>query len=213
MDTRKRNFACILYPDSLVEGWENVLSDLKVPAFLSPLHDKDVNNGDGSPKKPHYHLMVMYEGKKTDEQFYHEVVKRLYKEGCEPSIGAMEYVQSLRGYARYLAHMDNPEKAQYDPNDIKCYAGADFAAVASLVIDKYRIIGEMMDFCDDNHIYSYHQLVCYAREHRFDWFRTLCDCGTFTMKEYLKSAHWESEKLNESHTYNSHVRKNKKSED
>ena len=54
-DERKRNYATLVYPDSAPENWQEILSELKVPVFISPLHDKDVN-ADGKPKKPHYHF-------------------------------------------------------------------------------------------------------------------------------------------------------------
>lgn len=97
---RTRNYACIVYPDSAPENWQNIVAESKIPCFISPLHDKDVNP-DGTPKKPHYHVMVMYDGPKTEEQ-----AKAFFStfNGVGP-----EVVNSVRGYARYLKHMDNPE--------------------------------------------------------------------------------------------------------
>lgn len=64
---RTRNYATVVYPESAVEGWQDILVDQFVPAFISPLHDLDVNP-DGEAKKPHYHVIVMFEGVKTREQ-------------------------------------------------------------------------------------------------------------------------------------------------
>ena len=66
-DARKRNFATVIYPESAPENWREILAGYFVPAFVSPLHDKDVN-ATGDPKKAHHHVMVMFEGKKSDEQ-------------------------------------------------------------------------------------------------------------------------------------------------
>lgn len=38
---KSRNFAFILYPESLPEGWEGLLESLGIPMAISPLHDKD----------------------------------------------------------------------------------------------------------------------------------------------------------------------------
>ena len=73
-DTRKRNFVTIIYPESAPENFKEIIGDWHIPAFLSPLHDKDVNP-DGEKKKPHYHLMLMFRGKKSLDQ-----VKEIIKE-------------------------------------------------------------------------------------------------------------------------------------
>lgn len=180
-DTRKRNFATVVYPESAPEGWRDILAGYFVPAFVSPLHDRDIN-ATGEPKKPHYHVMVMFEGKKSEEQ-----VKALFE-----TIGGvgLEVVESLRGYARYLCHLDNPEKAQYNPSDVVSIGGADYSYSIGLVADKYKAVREMIAFCKANQIVSYAELLEYAAVEQDTWFRVLCDNGTVVMKEYLKSISW-----------------------
>ena len=60
---RTRNFATVVYPDSAPADWKEKLDQLHVAAFISPLHDKDINPN-GEPKKAHYHVLVMFEGQK-----------------------------------------------------------------------------------------------------------------------------------------------------
>ena len=186
---RTRNFGCIVYPESAPEGWQEILSSTFISSIISPLHDKDVDP-QNQPKKPHYHVMIMFDGVKTKEQAL-EIFSQIGGVGCE-------VVQSVRGYARYFCHLDNPEKAQYKQEDVKCLNGADYINIIGLAIDKYKAIGEMIDFCIEKNIDSYSDLLEYARTFRFDWFRILCDCGTLVMKEYLKSKRWTLERaLNE----------------
>ena len=73
--SRTRNFATIVYPDSAPEGWLNILADLCIPAFVSPLHDLD-KNPTGEDKKPHYHVLFMFDSVKTYEQCL-EVVEKI----------------------------------------------------------------------------------------------------------------------------------------
>lgn len=184
-DTRTRNFATIVYPDSAPEAWQEILSQQFIPAFISPLHDKDINPT-GEPKKPHYHVILMFEGKKSVEQV-NEIFNLIGGVGCEK-------VNSIRGYARYLCHLDNPEKAQYEQSAVRSMGGADYVGTIGLVIDKYKAISEMIDYCKENNIVSYSDLLEYCRLERFDWFRVLCDNGTVVMKEYLKSKSWTNER-------------------
>ncbi|MEE3444090.1 MAG: Rep family protein, partial [Methanobrevibacter sp.] len=89
----------MVYPESAPEDWEIILSNEFVPAFISPLHENDLNP-DNSPKKPHYHVILMFDSVKTTEQAK-EVFAKIGGVGCE-------IVKSLRGYSRYLCHLDNP---------------------------------------------------------------------------------------------------------
>ena len=185
-DNRVRNFATVVYPESAPENWQTLLAEQFVPAFISPLHDKDTNPT-GEPKKPHYHVILMYEGKKSDDQA-REVFDLIGGVG-------LEHVGSIRGYSRYLCHLDNPEKSQYSPDDVRSLCGADYTATIGLATDKDKAIREMINFCRENNIISYSVLLEYCADERADWFRVLCDCGTVVMKEYLKSATWTSNRL------------------
>lgn len=180
-DERTRNYATVVYLDSAPENWLDILRESKVPIFISPYHDKDLN-ANGEPKKPHYHVMWLNEGKKSEEQ-----AREFF--ATFGGVG-LEKVISVRGYARYLCHLDNPEKAQYSVDEVQCLGGADYFGTINLVTDKYKAIGEMIDYCVDNQVCSYSNLLIYCRNERYDWFRVLCDNGTVVMKEFLKSLDW-----------------------
>lgn len=185
---RTRNFATVVYPESAPEGWQDILVEQFVPSFISPLHNEDINPT-GESKKEHYHVVIMFDSVKTCEQAK-EIFEKIGGVGCE-------VVQSLRGYARYLCHLDNPEKHQYKIEDVRCLCGADYTSTIGLATDKYKAVGEIIDFCIEKHIVSYAQLLIYARNERYDWFRVLCDNGTVVVKEFLKSLEWWERKSNE----------------
>lgn len=179
---RYRHFATVVYPESAPEDWLIRLGNQLIPAFVSPLHDLDINPN-GEPKKPHYHVIIMYEGVKTLEQ-----AKAVFDD-----IGGvgLEIVNSLRGYARYLCHLDNPDKIQYDKGFVQSFCGADYETEIGLSLDKYIAVREMIQFCRENGIVSYSELLEYAMDNKYSWFRVLCDNGTVVIKEYLKSHTWQ----------------------
>lgn len=181
---RTRNYATVVYPESAPDNWQDILADMFIPAFISPLHDKDINPT-GEPKKAHYHVIIMFDAVKTKEQAS-EVFARINGVGCE-------VIQSLRGYARYLCHLDNPEKVKYDTDKVKSLAGADYISSIGLAIDKYTALAEMQDFCDKYNVISFYQLSNYARKNRSDWYRILSDCGSVFMREWLKSKQWSQD--------------------
>lgn len=65
VDARYRNFGTVVYPDSAPDDWMEIVSSYHVPAFISPIHDSDLNPVGNEHKKDHFHVMFMYEGKKV----------------------------------------------------------------------------------------------------------------------------------------------------
>lgn len=182
MATRTRNYATIVYPESAPENWMQILEDHMIPCCISPLHDKDVNPT-GEQKKAHYHVLIAFDGVKTVEQA--KVVI--------DSIGGVgiENVQSIRGYTRYLCHLDNPDKFQYDTALVRSLCGFDFTGTIGLATDKYKAIREIVEYCEEYNITSYRVLFNYAMYNRYDWFRVLCDNSTIVVKEYLRAKFWD----------------------
>ena len=176
-ESRTRNFATIVYPESAPDNWLEVLNSYHVSYAVSPLHENDLNP-DGEQKKAHFHVLVMFDSVKTNEQFIE--MSRTFG-----GVG-LEKVSSLRGYARYLCHLDNPEKFQYDMNDVSC-VGCDYKELIGLPSDKYQVIREIVEYIDNEGILYYSDLFDYASKNNDTWFRCLCDNGTYVIKEYLKS--------------------------
>lgn len=185
-NNRTRNYATVVYPESAPKDWKLRLQEECVPALVSPLHDKDLNT-DGTLKKEHYHVMILFDGVKTREQAG-EVFSVIGGVGIEP-------IKCPHSYARYLIHLDNPDKAQYSIDDVISLSGADYNTMISLATDKYRAIGEMIEFCQQNDIESYAVLLLYAKNHRQDWFRSLCDNSTIVVTQFLKSRTWEQHRI------------------
>ena len=178
---RSRNFGCAVYPESAPDNWLEILAEHKVPALISPLHDKDVDPLN-QPKKPHYHVVIMFDGPKTEEQA-REIFKPIGGVGCE-------IIKSIRGYARYLCHLDNPEKYQYDESKIIQLYGADYKEICLLQSDKYKTIEEILEFIDQEDICSYFDIVRYSSINNPTWFRSLLDNSSYVIKEYIKSRYW-----------------------
>nr|CRY93616.1 hypothetical protein [uncultured prokaryote] len=181
-DGRVRNITFMLYEDSCNPDWKELLDEEHIP-HLWIYHNKDINPT-GEAKKPHYHVVLCFDNKKSQKQC------QAYADLFGAANGVYKEVQSLRGMARYLCHMDNPEKAQYDSSEVHSCA-MDYNSIVGMAQDKYKAIDEMIQFCEEENIISFRELLMYARVHRFDWFKSLCDNSSFIIKEYLKSKVWE----------------------
>lgn len=183
---RSRHFTFIVYPESAPADWREIIDGNHVSWAASPLHDKDVN-ADGSPKKPHWHVMVSFESLKTPDQ-------------CNELSAAVhgtisQFVQSPRAMVRYFAHMDNPDKAQYDKRDIECHGGFDLEDMLMTSNQtKYDALKEMIQFCVDADVIEYEDLLVYAMNNEPAWFEALADSCTYTMSAFLKSRRHRKER-------------------
>lgn len=166
---KKRNWAFVLYPESAPVNWREILTETGLQCCVSPLHDKDFDEGGNSEglKKPHYHVILHYSGPTS-----FNVVKKLTDSLCQPRPIPLEQV---KGYYRYLTHKDNPEKYQYDENDITYINGfslVDFCELSRseiLSIKKtiHNLIREnnfveyaaLMDFLADNLLWTEYEVA------------------------------------------------------
>lgn len=183
---RARNWTFVFYPDSAPANWEEIISGWQAEAYVSPLHDRDVN-GDGSMKKPHYHVLVCFSGNKSVGQ-----VQALSDQlsGIK-IIPEHNQVADKRITARYLVHYDNPEKASYDVGDIREFGGADRLQFFNGDKEDETATIEMMAFCREQGIISFSTLADYAAEHRPEWFRVLVTKRAYFMDKYIKSLAYE----------------------
>ena len=182
VNNKIRNFAFIVYKDSVSDEWENLLLDQCLNGHYI-FHDKDVNP-DGTMKKPHFHVLIALDGPKS-----YNSIKRLvtYLGGAN---GVFQEVNSLRGYARYLCHLDNPDKHRYDVNDVISMGNADYTLYIQTDKDKRTIVKDIIKFCRENKIYSYANLLDYCIEYRDDWFTVLNGYNGQVIRDYIKSRYW-----------------------
>lgn len=186
---RYRNFVTIVYPPEICFqlgvpcqtpwNWRDILASFRVPYFISPLHDKDINAIGQTQKRPHYHVMIMFDNVKS----YDQVI------GIIDSIGGVggEIVQSLRGQARYLCHLDNPEKARYNPADVVSGFGADYDSIINSASDLRETCRLMREFIRCNDIIDFDVFYDYCDEHMQEWAQVLDSKRTYAIKEYINA--------------------------
>jgi len=195
---RTRNWTFLIYPTkeqlvdiksnydgsggygSAPDNWRDIIDNFHIQWIESPLHDADVND-DGGEKKPHWHILLMFESVKDYKQ-----VKELTDKLNAP---IPQKCNGVKGLVRYMAHLDNPGKQQYSTSLIIGHGGADVAELLKpSSSERYQLIGEMMDFVQIQGIIEMEDLLMYARTERFDdWFPLLCDNSAYIMGALLKS--------------------------
>lgn len=179
-EQRTRNWTFVLYEDSAPDNWRELLDKQFLEWVESPWHDKDIN-ADGEPKKKHKHILLMFGGVKSYEQVK-EITDLLHAP-------IPQRCHNAKAMVRYMAHLDNPEKAQYNVSEIIPHGGVDLAELLRpSSSERYTIIKEMIDYVRSAAITEFQDLMDYAAaEHFDDWFPLLCDSCAFVVGQYIKS--------------------------
>lgn len=155
-DKRSNKWTFLIYQDSTPENYLEILEELHIPFILSPWHDKDVNKETGEFKKAHKHGALFFESLKS----YSQVSELLTEKLNTPA--HIEVVMSPKGMYDYFTHAENPDKSQYDINDIESGCGFE--------LDKFLIeqspsffLETVIDIITENDFTEFEGLVHYAR--------------------------------------------------
>ena len=57
--------------------------------------------------------------------------------------------------------------------------------------DRVRLVKEMIEFCDENGMYSFADLMDYSKDNNKMWFSALCGFYGRAVREYIKERFWE----------------------
>lgn len=175
-ETRSSRWATIIYQESCIDNFVNILKDYHIPFLLSPLHDMDTDDK-GNPKKPHWHLMLYFDSLKSQKQ-----VKEIFS--TINGVGA-EKVQSATSYARYLCHLDEDDKPHYAPDDVVAY-GLDYFDCAKNADARYEGISGIIAYIMDESCFSFAKLVMSLSRSNSHLFKVVCD-NAFLVKSFLTS--------------------------
>lgn len=149
-NVKKRNWVFIVYPESAPADWRDILAQTGLQCAVSPLHDRDTNE-DGTPKKAHWHVIAVYPGPTS-----YNVVTKLTSTLNAP---IPKPIESIRGMFRYLTHIDNPEKFQYDKYDITTINGFNIGDFVELTkTELSALMKNIQRFIRENGIYEYADL-------------------------------------------------------
>lgn len=177
-----------LYEDSAPENFLDLMRESGMEG-LAVKHDHDMTAA-GEVKESHWHVVI---------RFSHAVQAKEAKEvltafGCKEA--SVQYRDSWTAVARYLCHLDDPNKWQYNPADVVEFGGADYLQAINRTADKYRIVAEMQDWvvapmAEGERPRSFGDLNDYARGENLEWFMALCDNCAIIMREFCKSKRYD----------------------
>lgn len=180
-ESRTRTWCLVVYPESLPENWRDIITEWQIEWVESPLHDQDIN-ADGTVKKPHYHLLLVFGGVKSYDQVF-ELTRSL---NCP----IPQRCHSAKGAIRYMAHLDNPEKVQYKLSECKCHGGFDIGDfLKPTCTERHEILNAITDYVIKYDIVELYDLVTMCRSDTdcpSEWLDIIQD-NTIYVRELLRS--------------------------
>ena len=179
-ELKKRNWTFVLYNDSCAKDWQEYLTATGVP-FSYAYHDKDFTEI-GEPKKPHYHVLLCFDGPTT----YNTMLDHAKRVGAANDV--VQPVGSVRGIVRYFCHKDNPDKHQYPEDIIQCRNGFDPSNYFCMTVTQQKAFKrKVTSFIRDNDIEEYADLIDILMDSDEGDMYDIATQNTFYFTQYIKS--------------------------
>lgn len=154
---RGRVWQIVFYPESCPENFEEIIYNWHIPACLSPLHNP-LNNKKGlgeTEGKEHYHLNVYFDGNKSYDQVFLLAeqlnTKRIIR------------VENARAMTRYLIHLDDPDKEQFQLESIRAFSGVTYLDYLLHSSNEIEIMNSLERFIFKHQITNFAILVAMLR--------------------------------------------------
>ena len=179
---RARAWTCVVYPDSATDNWQEILREQLVECLISPLHDKD-KEPTGEVKKAHWHVVLSFKNPTTSAKAQ-EVFTAIGGVGCQK-------VKDFKQLARYLCHLDQPNKHQYNIADVVSIGAIDYPALVMSGADEDEMLDCIFDFIRTYNVVSFAEFIDLIRDKKPEWRRVAYHQYSGLICRYIKSCEWE----------------------
>lgn len=185
---KKRNWAFVVWPDSAPENWRDLLQETGLMFAISPYHNKDINP-DGTEKKPHYHVIMTYDGPTTFNNAL-QVAKLTNANTVQP-------LEQIRGYYRYFTHIDNPEKYQYKDSEITTINGFDINNYIEMTYTEVaRYLLELQNYIRNEKFLEYSDLLDFLVDNDLKELWDVARNHTLLLNTYINSRRFKTKQEN-----------------
>lgn len=184
-NVKSRGWNGIVYPDSAPQNWRELIDELHIQWAESPLHEHD-KNADGSLKKPHFHVTLVWDGPTTFTNacaIFKDLLNSVHPQAT----------QSIRGSIRYMAHLDNPEKYRYNEHDIVGHGGIDLEELLRpTTAYEQSTLKQIVLYIRENNITEFSDFAMICLGEKEEWFYLLTSRHTVFIRELIKSQRFKS---------------------
>ena len=168
-----------MYEDSRPSNWKDLLEEEMIQIAISPRHDRDMKEETGELKKPHYHVLLCFNGPTT----YNRALEIASKVGAS----IVKRVMSVKGMYDYFTHKWNEEKAKYSEEEIICINGFninDYGMTNNEIEEMKRQVIQIIRY---NQIVEYSKLYDLLFDNKMYQLCDIVSKNTLFFNSYLKS--------------------------
>lgn len=160
-ESKSRNWTAVLYPDSMITGWQDRIYRLIQVPFEYIIHDKDeveIEEDKFQPRKCHVHIIVHYGAPTTYKNIYNLLLIALSGLG-KRCLNKIEPVRNLLYLHKYLTH-STPDaikegKYRYQEEDIVNGNNWDLGAFVELEEnDRLLLYRTIRNFCIERKLFT-----------------------------------------------------------
>lgn len=184
-DVKARAWTFIVYEDSTdIADFEANIKDLGRIGLraLYIRHDQDKQD-DGSIKKTHWHVIIIWENTTTYKTAI-DVAQNI------ADVSYIEPIRSLVGASRYLTHMDDADKYQYDKSDVICVGDVDYSEVIASSRNDRIELNAMISYIRENGVIHFDEFSYYCLSENPEWLRILTERNTFYFKNLIQAQYF-----------------------
>lgn len=162
---KARYWWAVLYPENMIEDWENLIAEKLQLPFAYCIHDDDLEKEFGDQtqqkRKTHVHIIIAFANTTT-----YKHVTSIFSLLNAPDKRAFNKVEAVRGIRHcyeYLIHntetAKKDNKKQYSPNDRVIGNNFDIGAYEQIsTSDKLRMSKEICNYIVEHDIYNFADL-------------------------------------------------------
>lgn len=148
----------VLYPENMVDNWEDEISTLLQLPFCYCIHNKDVTTKEGEDRKEHVHIILAFPNPTTYNHAL-TVFSRLSAEG-KKALNTCQNIINIRFMYEYLIHNTDDckkkKKHLYLPSERISGNNFDIGSFEQLTLqDKHKMCKEVCDFIIDNQLCNF----------------------------------------------------------
>lgn len=160
---RFRTFQGLLYGDEQErKELQEKLEKHCFNALISPRHDKDTLE-DGTPKKAHYHVLIRFDNGKS-RKTASKIFKELNLHHQEKYTRDDTFVvRSIKACARYMCHLDQPNKHLYNTEEVTVTGALDYKELTRTKLSTTKELNEIEDIVKEYNIQSIMSLLDFLK--------------------------------------------------
>lgn len=165
-NSKARYWVGILYPENMIDDWQDLISEKLQLPFAYCIHDKCFDK-EGNHRKTHVHLMIVFNNTTTYNHAL-SVFKTLEKDDCV-AISKCERVIGVRLMYEYLIHNTDDAKKKkkhlYDITERVTGNNFDIGSYEQISLsDEEDIISAICDIIDINQFTNFYDMDKYIRK-------------------------------------------------